>query len=101
MVPFCDPAPGWTTIPAGFSITARSSSSKTIWRFFEGMEIDFDCFSTSKAVPGFVVPAIDMDSARLIEVLYLRTTEILQALRKEDVQTHSPIVKSGLELHCG
>jgi hypothetical protein len=68
---------------------------------FECPEIQLDGFSASNTVTGFVMAAVDVNAAGLIQALDLRTCQVVELLRKKNIQSESSILRSGLELHCG
>src|SRR4051812_35508213 len=66
---------------------------------FEGIQVDFDCFSASNTVSGLVLPPLDTDGARAIQHLNLRSGQMFETRGKKDVETSSAIVRICQELH--
>jgi hypothetical protein len=83
-----------------FKVDLERDLLRCQWQRFEGLEIHFDDLSAPNAVAGLVLAAVHMDCPRPVEDLNLGTGEVLEVLRKENVQPEPSGIRPGQDFHC-
>src|SRR5262249_32842959 len=83
-----------------FKVNLERDLLRSQWQRFVGLEIHFDNLSAPNAVAGLVLAAVDTDCPRRIEDLDLGTGEVLEVLRKENVQPEPSGIRPGQDFHC-
>jgi hypothetical protein len=67
----------------------------------ESMKIDLNGFDAADPITGLIRLSFDPDCTGTIQQLDLRSGQVFQALSEKNIQTKSPVVRTGLELHFG
>jgi hypothetical protein len=71
------------------------------WWRRDGSKVDFNSFAAADPITGFILLSFDPDCTGTIQQLDLRSGQVFQALSEKNIQTKSPVVRTGLELHFG